>query len=78
MVVVMAIQKWWHYLFGHSFTVCTDQQALKFLLEQREVATDHYKWITKRIEYDFDIQYIPSLTNKAVDALSRMSPIVHN
>lgn len=34
-VLVGAVQKWRPYLLGQSFVVKTDQQALKFLLEQR-------------------------------------------
>ena len=37
MTVVLSVQKWRHYLLGRKFTIISDQKALKFLLEQREV-----------------------------------------
>lgn len=50
-------------------TILSDQKALKFLLEQREVQTQFQKWLTKLIGYDFKILYQPGLRNKAVHAL---------
>ena len=37
MTIVLAVQKWRHYVRGRSFIIQTDQKSLKFLLEQRVI-----------------------------------------
>lgn len=37
LAVTMVVQKWKSYLQGHKFIIKTDQQALKFLLEQKSM-----------------------------------------
>ena len=69
MAVVLSVQKWRHYLLGRRFTIVSDQKALKFLLEQREVQPQFQKWLTKLLGYDFVILYQPGLQNKVADSL---------
>jgi hypothetical protein len=69
--LVTAIQKWRPYLLGHSFVVKTDQQSLKFLLEQKIVTPFQQKWLTKLLGYDFVVEYKKRVENRVADALSR-------
>lgn len=72
MAIVLSVQKWRQYLLGRKFTITSDQKALKFLLEQREVQSQFQKWLTKLLGYDFEILYQSGLQNKVTNALSRM------
>lgn len=51
----------------------TDQQSLKFLLEQKIVRVEYKKWNTKIMGYDFDIQYRSGASNRVADALLRLT-----
>jgi hypothetical protein len=69
--LVSAVQKWRPYLLGHPFRVKTDQQALKYLLEQKVATVPQQRWISKLMGYDFTIEYKRGTENRVADALSR-------
>ncbi|KAA0051271.1 ty3-gypsy retrotransposon protein [Cucumis melo var. makuwa] len=72
MAIVLAVEKWQHYLLGHRFVVYTDQKALRHILEQREIIPGVQKWLMKLIRFDFEIRYRAGSENKTADALSRI------
>ena len=57
MAIVLAVEKWRHYLLGHRFVVYTDQKALRHILEQREIIPGVQKWLMKLVGFDFEISY---------------------
>lgn len=71
MAVVLAVRKWRPYLMGRKFLVRSDQQSLRFLLDQRVIEPEYQKWVSKLLGYEFEIVYKTGASNKAADALSR-------
>ncbi|WVY96197.1 hypothetical protein V8G54_028348 [Vigna mungo] len=70
MAIVLAVQKWKHYLMGSHFLIVTDQKSLKFLTDQRLLTEQQFKWASKLIGYDFEIHFRPGKENHVVDAFS--------
>ncbi|KAA8525965.1 hypothetical protein F0562_007935 [Nyssa sinensis] len=71
LAVVKAVRKWRPYLLGKPFTVRTDHQSLKYLLEQRITTPAQSRWIPKLLGYDYIIEYKRGSENQAADSLSR-------
>lgn len=72
LALVLAVTKWSQYLVCRHFIVRTDQKALKFLLEQKLYTGSQLKWVTKLMQFDFEIEYKKGKDNKAAAALSRL------
>ena len=56
---------------GRHFKVKTDQDSLKYFLEQRLSSKEQQKWVTKMLGYDFEIIYKKGKQNFVADAHSR-------
>jgi hypothetical protein len=51
LTLVLSVKKWRPYLFATIFTIKTDQQSLKHILEQRVSTPMQQKWISKLLGY---------------------------
>ena len=71
--ILFAVKKWHFYLVGRHFTIRTDHQPLKYLLEQKVSTPSQHIWLAQLMAYDFDIIYKRGAENRVADALSRIS-----
>jgi hypothetical protein len=68
--LIKAVQHWWPYIWGRTFTVRTDHYILKFLLDQRLSTIPQHMWVSKLFGYDLMVEYTLGKLNGAADALS--------
>ena len=71
LALVIAFKRWRAYLVGKPFTVKSDQQSLKYLLEQKIGTSTQQKWFAKLLGYNFVVEYKKGKDNLVADALSR-------
>ncbi|KAD4385961.1 hypothetical protein E3N88_26130 [Mikania micrantha] len=70
LALVLAVQKWSHYLLGRHFFVLTDHYTLKYLMERRVTTLDQHRLLLKLMPFDFSIIHKSGKENKGADALS--------
>ena len=70
--VVWSVQKLRSFLLGKHFTVFSDHQPLKYLLQANNVSPKVLRWRAMVGEFDFDVKYIPGGENVIADSLSRV------
>ena len=64
-------EKFHDYLYGHKFTVLTDNNPLTYVLTTARLDAAGHRWLAALSVYDFDIIYRPGKQNQDADALSR-------
>jgi hypothetical protein len=73
--LVQALNDYRDYLWGRSFIVYTDHQALQSLHSNKAVTNRHMNhWVEVIQDYNFSIILIPGITNVLADSLSRVYP----
>jgi hypothetical protein len=71
LAVVWSVKLFRPYLYGRTFTICTDHAALKWLMTASDLAGRLHRWALTLQEYDFVMQYRSGKLNAVADALSR-------
>jgi len=76
LALIMAVEKWKHYLQRQEFTILTDHKSLSYLAEQNLHSEMWRKAKTRLMGLQFKIVYKKGKENVAADALSRV-PHLH-
>jgi len=72
LVLIMAVEKWKHYLQRQEFFILTDHKSLSYLSEQNLHSEMQRKAMTRLMGLQFKIVYRKGKDNIAADALSRI------
>ena len=77
LAVSWAVQKFYHYLYGTSFMLQTDQKPLQAILSKSLVVATPLmqRLILPTVPYDMTVEYIKGETNFIADCLSRASVV---
>jgi hypothetical protein len=76
LAVIMAVEKWRHYLQWQEFTIVTDHKSMAYLNEQNLHSDMQRKAMTRLMGLQFKIVYRQGKDNVAVDALSRVAHLM--
>ena len=60
------------YLHGVQFTIRTDHEPLKWLLNLMDASGRLARWRLRLAEYDFNVEYRPGRVNNLADGMSRL------
>jgi hypothetical protein len=71
LAILMAVEKWRHYLEQEQFIIQTDHESLKYLLDQKIHTPIQKKGLTKLMGLRYKILYRKGRKNIVADALSR-------
>ena len=63
--------KFHDYLYGNSFTVCTDNNPLTYVLSSAKLDATGHRWLAALGSYDFKLVYRSGRANGDADGLSR-------
>ena len=65
------VDKFHDYLYGHEFTVKTDNNPLTYVLTTAKLDATGHRWLSALTTYNFKIKYRSGVENRDADILSR-------
>jgi hypothetical protein len=71
LAIVWSVKHFRPYLYGRKFSIRTDHQPLKWLMNLKDPASRLMRWRIKLEEYNYEIDYVKGTSNAVADALSR-------
>lgn len=69
LVIIHALKKWRHYLYGATFEVQTDHESVKWFSSQSELKGRKARWTEILQEFDLTLRYQRGKFNVVADAL---------
>ena len=69
--------KFYDYLYGHNFSVLTDNNPMTYVLTSVKLDATGHRWQAALAAFDFDIKYRPGINNANADGLSRLPALVN-
>jgi len=73
LALILAVEKWRHYLQKQEFIILTDHKSLAYLSEQNHHSDMQRKAMTRLMGLQFKIKYRKGKENMVADALSRVA-----
>lgn len=77
LAVMFGIKKFHKYIYGHKFTLCSDNEALKEIFNPNRdtssiTASRLQRWAVMLSIYEYEFKYRPAKRNAPADAMSRL------